>query len=286
MSTVLYFSDIHIEIREKAGRLGWTDLMPLDLGPDLREFAGKADLLVLAGDIGRMRSERDVSTLRYAEQAVQRLGCPAVVVPGNHEYYRGSFDAEREALLAAKLEGVTVLDRGEARFALPGGALRVLGTTLWTDYAANGDAAVAMRLAQESIVDHRLITRRGGAPFLPQDALEEHRLSRAWIAARLAEPHDGPTLVVTHHVPHSAARHPGFGVTPLSPAFHSDCDDLIDAAARAGAQAWIFGHHHWSHELELRGLRLVSAQTGYPGEQTGWQGPGVLSITVGGPPRR
>jgi len=278
VSKIVYFSDIHIEIREKAGRLGWTELMPLDLGPDLRGLAGAADLLVLAGDIGRMRSQRDVSTLRYAEQAARLLGCPAVVVPGNHEYYRGSFDEERAALLAARVDGVTVLDRGEARYAIGGRTLRVLGATLWTDYAANGEPAQAMRLAHEKIVDHRLITRRGGAPFLPQDALTEHRLSRAWLAARLAEPHDGPTLVVTHHVPHSAARHPGFGVTPLSPAFHSDCDELIDAAARARVAAWVFGHHHWSHELELRGVRLASAQPGYPGEATGWSGPGALSL--------
>ena len=286
MAQVLYFSDVHIEILEKSGRAGWTSDYPLDFGPDLRPYAGRADLLVLAGDIGRMRSRRDVSTLRYAEQAAQLLGCPAVVVPGNHEYYRGSFDEERAALLAARVDGVTVLDRGEARYALAGGTLRVLGATLWTDYAALGDPAGAMRLAQEKIEDHRLIARRGGARFLPQDALEEHRLSRAWLAARLAEPHDGPTLVVTHHVPHSAARHPGFGVTPLSPAFHSDCDELIDAAARARVLAWIFGHHHWSHELVLRGLRLVSAQPGYPGEATGWRGPGLLPITGFAHPRR
>jgi Calcineurin-like phosphoesterase len=272
---IVYFSDIHIEIRDQAGRLGWTDRMPLDLGPDLRGCAGRAELLVLAGDIGRMRSRRDVSTLRYAQQAAEFLGCPAVVVPGNHEYYRGSFDEEREALLAARAERVTVLDRGEARYPTSAGELRVLGATLWTDYAANGDPAKAMRLAQETFADHRLIARRG-APFLPEDALAEHRLSRAWLGARLAEAHAGPTLVVTHHAPHSAARHPRFGVTPLSPLFHSDCDELIDAAARARVLAWIFGHHHWSQVIELRGVRLVSAQTGYPDERTDWTGPGVL----------
>jgi len=276
--TILYYSDIHIEIREHAGRMGWTDLYPLDLGPDLRAHAGKTDLLVLAGDIGRMRSRRNVSTLAYAAQARAFLGCPVLVVPGNHEYYRGSFDEERAALLAAKLDGVSVLDRGEARLPIDARTLRVLGATLWTDYAAHGDAAEAMRSAQETMEDHRLIVRRGGGPFLPRHALEEHRLARAWLGARLAEPHNGPTLVVTHHAPHSAARNPRFGITPLSPAFHSDCDELIDAAARAGVAAWIFGHHHWCHELELRGVRLLSAQTGYPGEATGWRGPGVLRL--------
>ncbi|MGH8736951.1 MAG: metallophosphoesterase [Burkholderiales bacterium] len=278
MSRILYYSDIHIEIREKDPGPGWSDVQPLALGPDLTAFAGTVDLVVLAGDIGRMHSQRNVSTLRYAEQAAAYLGCPALVVPGNHEYYRGSFDDERDALLAARVAGVTVLDRGEARYSLGPGPLRVLGATLWTDYAVLGDAERGMREAGQKFEDHRLIARRGGRPFLPQDALAEHRLSRAWLARELARAHDGPTLVVTHHVPHSAARNPKFGTTSLSPAFDSDCDDLIAAAAGAHAVAWIFGHHHWSQEIEVGGVRLVSAQLGYPGEDTAWNGPGILSI--------
>jgi len=275
---ILFFSDIHVEIREKERRPEWTDTWPLGLGPDLAAFPGTADLVVLAGDIGRMHSRRNVSTLRYAEQAAAYLGCPAVVVPGNHEYYRGSFDIEREALLAARIAGVTVLDRSEAFFPCRLGSLRILGATLWTDYAVLGDPERAMLEAEQTIEDHRLITRRDGAPFLPRDALAEHHLSRAWLMQRLAEPHRGPTLVVTHHVPHSAARNPVHGTTPLSPAFDSDCDDLIAAAAEAKVVAWIFGHHHWSQELEVGGVRLVSAQPGYPGESTAWNGPGVLRI--------
>ncbi len=118
MSKLLYYSDIHIEIREQDPGPGWTDIQPLAIGPDLSSFGGTVDLLILAGDVGRMQSRRDVSTLRYAEQAAAYLGCPAVVVPGNHEYYRGSFDDGRQALLAARIAGVTVLDRGEAHYSL------------------------------------------------------------------------------------------------------------------------------------------------------------------------
>ena len=119
-------------------------------------------------------------------------------------------------------------------------------------------------IEDRSTTSARRSSRRGGGPFLPRHAL--------------AEPQDGPTLVVTHHVPHSAARNPVHGATSLSPAFDSDCSELIAAAARSKVVAWIFGHHHWNHEVEVNGLRLVSAQTGYPGEQTGWNGPGILSI--------
>lgn len=111
VARILYYSDIHIEIRGKEEPSAWTAMRPLAFGPDLAGLAGTADLLVLAGDIGRMRSRRDVSTLHYAEQAAAYLGCPALVVPGNHEYYRGVFEDERDALLAAQAAGVTVLDR-------------------------------------------------------------------------------------------------------------------------------------------------------------------------------
>jgi calcineurin-like phosphoesterase family protein len=276
---ILYFSDLHIEIQERETAAPWSDTLPLGFGPELSKLVGAADLLILAGDIGRVRSRRNVSPLSYARQAADFLGCRVVLVPGNHEYYRGCFEEDRAAMLATRDPSVTVLDRGEATIARAGAPLRILGATLWTDYAVTGDPASAMAVAEREIYDHRLIRRsEGSAPFSPADALAEHRLSRAWLIRKLTEPRDGSTLVVTHHVPHSAARHPGHGLNELAPAFCSDCDDLMEAAAAAGVAAWIFGHHHWSLATETRGVRLLSAQPGYPGEDTGWTGPGYLEI--------
>jgi len=276
---VLHFSDVHIEIRERDTSSLWCRTLPLGCGPDLSPFTGAVDLLVLAGDIGRVHSTRNVSPLSYAEQAADFLGCPVILVPGNHEYYRGFFDEDRAALLAVRRPGVIVLDRSEALIGPGIPQLRVLGATLWTDYAVTGDREAAMDAAERGIDDHRLICRNGGlGPFLPADALSEHLLSRAWLAGRLREPHDGPTLVVTHHVPHPNACHPRHGLNALAPAFCSDCGNLIALAASVGAVAWIFGHHHWSQCLEVHGLPLLTAQPGYPGEDTGWTGPGVLTL--------
>jgi hypothetical protein len=275
---ILFFSDVHIEIRADDSRVPWTEIYPLDLGPDLSAFCGAVDLVVLAGDIGTIRPRGDVSAVRYAEQVGAYLGCRVVIIPGNHEYYRGVFEDDRDTLLATQASGVTALDRGEILVPLDGRSLRILGATLWTDYAVLGDPKRAMLDAALSINDHRLIRRRNGSMFMPDDALAEHRLSRKWLAKRLGEPHAGPTLVVTHHVPHSVARHPGFGENALSPAFCSDCNDLIAAAGAAQVAAWIYGHHHWSHQVEIGGVRLLSAQPGYPGERTGWSGPGALEI--------
>jgi len=275
---ILYFSDVHIEIRMEGSRTPWTDIYPLDLGPDLTKFAGQVELAVLAGDIGTIRPRDGVSVLGYAEQAGAFLECPVVLVPGNHEYYRGSFDTDRAALLAAKAPGVTALDRGEAYFPRPVGRLRVLGATLWTDYQCMGNQQAGMFEAWRTMNDHRMIRRTDGQVFEPVDALREHGLSRAWLARKLAEPHEGPTLIVTHHVPHSTAAHPCHGLNPSSPAFLSNCDELIEAAARIKAAGWIFGHHHWSHTIVVGGLHLFSAQPGYPGERTNWHGPGILEI--------
>ena len=276
---VLYFSDIHVEVREQGRPAPWTTTLPLGFGPELSAFAGGVELLVLAGDIGRMQSRRNVSPLAYAEQAAAFLGCRVVLVPGNHEYYRGSFDEDRAAMLAARRPGVSVLDRGEVFLASGSSRLRVLAATLWTDYAVTGDTHAAMEIAARDFVDHSLIRRAAGSrPFMPSDALDEHRLSRAWLAGKLAQPHDVPTVIVTHHVPHPAAAHPDHGLNELAPAFCSDCSDLIAAAAAVGVKAWIFGHHHWSHTIEVGGVPLLSAQPGYPGEATGWSGPGRLEL--------
>ena len=279
MMRILYFSDVHIEIRERYGSAPWSSTLPLGFGPDLSPHVGAVDLLVLAGDIGRLHSSRNVSPLAYAEQAAAFIGCRVVLIPGNHEYYRGSFDEDRAALLAAGSCGITVLDRSEAFFPAAPAPLRVFGATLWTDYALVGDREAAMAVAARELHDHSLIRRSAGSlPFLPADALAEHQLSRAWLARKLAEPHNGPTIVVTHHVPHPAACHPGHGLNELAPAFCSDCTDLIAAAASSGAAAWIFGHHHWNHTVEVSGVPLLSAQPGYPGEETGWSGPGYLEL--------
>jgi calcineurin-like phosphoesterase family protein len=275
---ILFYSDVHIELRTGQTRLPWTPLYPLDLGPRLEPYVGRVGLTVLAGDIGTLRPCDGVTVLDYARQAAEYLGSPVVLVPGNHEYYRGGdFDEDRRALLSASVPGVTVLDRGVAVF----GRLRVLGATMWSDYAllGLGHRGLAMQAAELGINDHRLIRRQGGAaPFLPADALAEHRLSRAWLAERLTEPHDGPTLVVTHHVPHPAAAHPAHGMTALTPAFVSDCGTLIAAAAASNTVAWIYGHNHWSQEVEVGGVKLLSAQLGYPREQSNWRSPGILAI--------
>ena len=278
---ILYFSDIHIEAYAHQTRIysPWTDLYPLEVGPDVSKWIGEIDLVILAGDIGLGDPLSDLSALLYAEQLAHFLEVPVVFVPGNHEYYGTEFFVARQAMLATRRSGVTVLDRQAATFEFASSSLRIFGATLWTDYSLLGNMAGAMDLARRSISDHRRIAMAGGRAFLPEDAADEHRVSRRWLADSLAEPPAAKTIIVTHHVPHPSVGNPRFKAQDeLSPAFQSDCSDLVDAASHAGVSAWIFGHHHACIDREVSGLRLLSAQLGFPREETGWSGPGVLEF--------
>src|SRR5258708_36116960 len=85
------------------------------------------------------------------------------------------------------------------------GKLRVIGATLWTDYALFGNSLrqPAMRAASETMRDHRRIKweRSPWKRFRPQEARMLHLRSRVSIEAELAKPHAGPTVVLTHHAP-------------------------------------------------------------------------------------
>lgn len=278
---VLYYSDIHIEVRGFRTRISpdWVRTYPMALGPDLRSFVGDVDLVILAGDIGEgIPGSRDAA-LEYAGQVHDFVGAPVVLVPGNKEYHGVEFDEARSRLMATSPAGVSVLDRKVALFAVAGRKLRVLGATLWTDYALLGDPAGAIASARYSIMDHRRITRAGGRSFMPVDAQQEHMSSREWLKAELAKPHAGPTLIATHHVPHPSVRNPRFSpADPLSPAFQSDLSDVLYLASAKQVEAWIFGHYHHCIDAHVLGVRLLSAQLGFPNEQTGWSGPGLLAI--------
>lgn len=263
---IAYMSDLHLE-----HRLGYTPIRAMDYeynnyrtlpyGPDLRQLKKEGcDLLLLAGDIGGPMDHLD-----YATDARSYLRCPVVTVPGNHDYYGIEF---RHPLFDQFIP-VDVLDRREVVHK----GVRILGATLWVDFKATGDQDAVMRLAPRVLADFQWIYG-----MTPARMLEEHQASRKWLLDRLREPFEGKTIVMTHNSPHSAARNKNYPMDDSSACFVSDCNDLIEAAIDADIAAWIYGHDHWSQCVNLGGIKLLSAQKGYPGENTNWDGIGLLEI--------
>lgn len=212
-----------------------------------------ADVVVLAGDIGR------------PEQAVpwaSTLGKPVLYVPGNHEFYGNSIAgaaAQLKHLCAGTL--VRVLDDEEALI----GGVRFLGSTLWTDFLLFGDGegrTAAVGEALRFMRDYSRIRLDDATErlFTPLDSAMLFRRHAAWLARKLAQPHPGPTVVITHHAPSGHSIHPRFVGSLLNASFVSNAEHL---AGGDRVQLWIHGHTHDSFDYQLNGTRVVCNPRGY-----------------------
>ena len=258
-------SDLHLERRR------------LDLiAPPAEPF----DLLACPGDLHEGHPERGLAALLHLAQ-----GRPIVLVPGNHERYAPTGDRRTAPELLAALEDeVARLNELGARIHLLQRAqscvidgVRFVGTTLWSDWnlarrwlapdapdrPADPVAYAAARMT-DPVTGSReylgAIRKADGSPWQPADAMAEHRIERAALHAALQIPHDGPTVVVTHHPasPLAADRFRDVaGVPWWVPAFYASTalDALSDPARPA---LWISGHFHAGHDLAVGRCRWVS----------------------------
>jgi Icc-related predicted phosphoesterase len=229
-----------------------------------------ADAVVLAGDIGL-----GTAGIRLARR--WSGGRPVLFVAGNHEYYRHALPAlGGELRSAAAGSTVHVLENDE--LVLDG--VRFLGCTLWSDFLAAGEGELerSMAVCARLLNDYEVITwSEEGRTLQPEDTRALHVASRRWLAGRLAVPHDGPTVVVTHHAPLVRVHPPSPVHRALVGAFASDLTGLM---AGDRAQLWIYGHVHRTADLEVGGTRLISNPRGYPHEPVEDFDPGLV-VKVG-----
>jgi len=220
----------------------------------------EADLVVLAGDV-----HNGELAPRWA-----RAACPVdeiVMVAGNHEFYGGEYEQTLARMrVAANDAGVHLLENEAAVF----GRARVLGCTLWTDYrvfeapgrAPSLPARAAMDANRTLLADYWAIRVADGAGdrlFAPEDSAALHARSRQWLRRELARPWDGPTVVVTHHLPSWRSVHPHFAAWVSNAGFASELDDLVGLA-----DLWVHGHTHTTHGYRVGGAQVVCNPRGYP----------------------
>ncbi|MFP5406844.1 MAG: metallophosphoesterase, partial [Gammaproteobacteria bacterium] len=206
-----------------------------------------ADVVVLAGDLARPKE-----AIAWASG----FDKPVIYVAGNHEFYGGELAAtvaELRELCAGT--PVHLLDNDELVIA----GVRFLGSTLWTDFMLFGEGderQAAIAEAQSFMRDFSRI-RTGESPqalFTPLASAALFETNARWLAERLAAPHDGPTVVVTHHAPSRLSIHPRFAGSRLNACFVSDAAYLLDGSR---AQLWIHGHTHDSFDYQLNGTRVL-----------------------------
>jgi Calcineurin-like phosphoesterase len=212
-----------------------------------------ADVVVVAGDVGRPMA---------AVEWTRQFGKPTILVAGNHEFY-GSDLVSALAQLREQAAGtsVHVLERDEWRH----GGVRFLGCTLWSDHrlcATSEERDLALQQAVELVRD---FSRIGVAPDFEQKftpALSQFLFdsSVAWLEEKFAEPHPGPTVVVTHFAPSRQSIHGRFAGSPLNACFVSDLEAQI---LRWQPQLWLHGHTHDSFDYRIGNTRVVANPRGY-----------------------
>lgn len=213
-----------------------------------------ADIVVLAGDIGVGTGGIEWARRQYSD-------VPVLYVPGNHEYY-GHDIRDTSLLSAAAPANVQVLNDGACEI----DNVRFLGTTIWTDFRLYGEGeAWFSRETARRLIEDFVSIRWGGRLFTPEDSVALHKASKAWLVSELEKDFDGPTVVITHHLPASPSIAETYKNDPLNPAFASRLEDIIEEYQ---PELWIHGHTHVPCDYEIFGTRVVCNPRGYPSESS------------------
>lgn len=246
-----------------------------------------ADVLVLAGDIGSYQAgsslhDDDWGLARFSPTpALGGVGSwptPVLFIPGNHEYDARDVDDAQAKMRAVCLRlGIRWLDGQSVTMADAQGPVRLVGTTLWTDFDALSapdepmTSALKKRSKAYSAANFHLknaLMTRHGAPFLAEEVRAEGLRCQAWLQAQLSAPFEGRTVVVTHFAPSLKSRDPRYGLQPGTAGFCNALDHLLPLA-----DLWLHGHLHCQLDYRFGRCRVVANPLGYvrKNEQLGFE---------------
>jgi predicted phosphodiesterase len=216
------------------------------------------DAVILAGDI-----HYGPKAMEWATGAF-RADAPVYYVPGNHEYYKGTFAPRLFETQPATEKPSNV--HALMRHAHTLGDVRVIGATLWTNYEFGStetkDVPANMRIAERYMADYRYIMHTDGLRRVTaQDFLIEHNLDVQFITDEITAARAAglEVLVITHHLPSEKSVAPQFVGNHLNCGFVSNLDHLVERA-----DVWIHGHTHASADYKLGAARVVCNPAGYP----------------------
>jgi Icc-related predicted phosphoesterase len=246
----------------------------LEFGSSYEPPADGYDVAIIAGDID-VPAAAAVGWAKRMPAFGKAKG--VIYVPGNHEFYGHIFGATLEAMrLAAAGTVIHALNCSEVIV----DGVRFLGCTLWTDFrlridvqdrtgrvTRQSDPVRAMADCSRFLMDYRSVRIEqrmssgdmGTTCLAPADTLRVHRTHRRWLSARLQQPHDGPTVVVTHHAPHRLSLAPRFAGDWVSAGFVSELPRKFFHVPAL----WVHGHTHSSFDYRAANCRVVCNPRGY-----------------------
>ncbi len=206
------------------------------------------DILLLAGDVVPF-AEMDKHTaffdfLSHNFEAVYW-------VPGNHEYY-GSDIAERSGSMDEAIRSNVFLVNNHT---VLNDGLKLVFTTLWSEINPLREFEI-----ERGMSDFYQI-RDDGGKFRAAKYTQLHANAMAFLGGELSKPHDGKTIVVTHHVPTFMHYPEQYKFSVLNTAFATELHDFI---ATSAISHWLYGHHHSNiPDFTIGNTQVVTNQLGY-----------------------
>ncbi len=222
--------------------------------------AAAADAVILAGDIGS-----GFLGLQWAAKAFDARKQPVVYVPGNHEFYGYDMDFWGEqAMKLAQDTGIHLCNPGSVLLEKDGEPpVRVLGVTLWTDFAVFGEGrkVVCAQQTQRALADYRAIQIQGRLLHWT-DTEAMHQRAMAWLRTECLKAKEAgeKVVVVTHHTPSLKSSLPRFMHDPVTAGFASNLERFLDEHV----SCWFHGHVHNSSSYPVGRGRVVANPRGYP----------------------
>ena len=256
--TIQYASDLHLEFSHNADYLLANPIEPV------------GDVLILAGDITSLNYYNSRKLEKAFFKTLSQQFKQVYYIPGNHEFYR-SHDARLldKPLLETLHPNVFLLNNVTRTY----GGVRFLFSTLWSHIDQENEYAVGSGMA-----DFQLITYQGKRLHPATYTRDLHGPALTYLRTELAKPADGPTVVITHHLPSLRCVHPRHAGSSLQQGFANDLDNLI---LTAQPDYWIYGHSHANRPpIHLGKTQLLSNMFGYysMAENEDYRNPAVIEV--------
>lgn len=227
-------SDLHFEHYSDYGR---EFVESLSTKPD--------DVLVLAGDIWSCAPVYQSRTEARCKELCEKAH--VVYVPGNHEYYGTSLEAEVFLQELSNRYGLNVLYRWNPTVTIKG--QRFVGDTMWFPRPADAD------YRERRFSDFKQIGE------LNKWCYDRNTAFREYLQANLKE----DDVVVTHHMPSPRSIATQYIGDAYNCFFLSDMSDII---ASKNPKLWIHGHTHEQFDYVQGRTRIIANARGYPFEPT------------------
>lgn len=248
-------SDIHTEFVRASNQEALDTFIP--------SLPGEEDMvLVLAGDIiAEIKTWAGSKALDiytpWLKDLAQRHKA-VIYVGGNHEGYQSSFKTAFDYMyeLAAQLKNFNVLENDKVVV----DGVKFLGTTKWTPLDGPHDVFHIQRMNDTRVISGWNVDKWRQA----------YQQARYFLETELANEHDGPVVVVTHHLPSRQSVGRQFAGDGMNCGYVSNEEDLMLAHK---PELWFHGHTHDSYDYEVVDYdqevctRVVCNPMGYYGHE-------------------